>query len=161
MNRYKLAKRCVKNLKKKQLKITTAESITGGMIAESLISIPGSSKVIKEGYITYSDEAKSKILKIDINIIKEYNVVSQKVASLMATSARIISNSNYALASTGVAGPDTDEYNTKVGTVYIACASDKHIVVRHYNFTGNRNSIRNKSTICALSLLSYMLQKEL
>ena len=157
----RLAKRCIKKLKKNYLTVSTAESITGGMIANNLVSVSGASKVFEEGYITYSDYAKIKNLLVDPEIIDAYGVASAEVASDMAKGVLYESDTDYGLATTGVAGPKKDEYGTKVGTVYIGCASRKHVVVRKFRFWGRRNTVRMKATYQAFRLLLYMIKNRL
>lgn len=161
MDEYKLAKKCVRKLKKYGLSIATAESLTGGMIAERIVSIPGASLVYEEGFVTYSSFSKVKNLLVDPVIIAENGVASYPVAREMAKGVLYSSKTDYALATTGVAGPKSDDYNTKVGTVYISCASKEHVIVRKYHFRGNRDKIRTKSTICAFKLLLYVLKNDL
>ena len=157
--KYKLAKKCVKRLQKYNKKVSTAESLTGGMLADAIVNVSGASNVYEEGYITYSDFAKVKNLMVDPDTIESFGVVSADVAHEMALGALNESGSDYALATTGVAGPKRDEYNTKVGRVYIGCASKKHVVVRKYHFWGNRTKIRTKSAISSFRLLLYMIKK--
>ncbi|MCR4612323.1 MAG: CinA family protein [Lachnospiraceae bacterium] len=161
MNEYKLAKKCVRKLKRRQKSVSTAESLTGGMIASLIVSVSGASKVFEEGYVTYSDFAKIKNLLVDPDTIDTFGVASALVASEMAKGALYESGSDYAIATTGVAGPKKDQYGTKVGTVYIACASKKHVVIRKYHFWGNRNKKRRKTSIAALKLLLHMIKKGL
>lgn len=161
MDEYKLAKKCVRKLKKYGLSIATAESLTGGMIAERIVSIPGASLVYEEGFVTYSSFSKVKNLLVDPVIIAENGVASYPVAREMAKGVLYSSKTDYALATTGVAGPKSDDYNTKVGTVYISCASKEHVIVRKYHFRGNRDKVRTKSTICAFKLLLYVLKNDL
>ena len=158
---YKLAKKCVKKLKKAGLRLATAESITGGMIADSIVSVSGASEVYEEGYITYSDFAKMKNLFVDPSIIEQEGVVSKAVASAMAKGTLYEADSDYALATTGCAGPKSDEYGTKVGDVFVACASKKEVIIRKYHFRGNRNKVRCRTTVAALKLLLEMLKNDI
>lgn len=161
MDEYKLAKKCVKKLKKAGLTLGTAESLTGGMISERIVSVPGASLVYEEGFITYSSFSKVKNLLVDPVLIAENGVVSYPVCREMAKGVLYVADTDYAISTTGVAGPKSDEYNTKVGTVYIGCASREHVVVRKYHFRGNRDKIRLKTTICAFKLLLYVLKNDL
>lgn len=157
---YNKARKCVRKLKKNCLTVSTAESITGGLIADAIVSVSGASYVYEEGYITYSDYAKIKNLIVDPEIIETYGVASKEVAREMARGLIYETGSDYAIATTGVAGPRKDDYGTRVGTVYIACASRKNIVVRSYHFWGFRNKVRNKAALSAFKLLLYMLKNE-
>ena len=128
MNSNVLAKKCVKKLKKYELVVATAESLTGGMIAKEIVDIPGASNVFEEGFVTYSNYAKAKNLLVDPVVIAEKGVVSKEVASQMAKGVLKVADSDISIATTGVAGPDSDEFGTKVGTVYIACATSNREV---------------------------------
>lgn len=99
--------------------ISFAESFTGGLLASSIISIPDASKVIKESYVTYSDESKVKILGVDMNTIKEFGVVSKEVALEMAKGLKKITNSDVVISTTGYAGP-TSYDGLEVGTACFA-----------------------------------------
>ena len=159
MNSNVLAKKCVKKLKKYELVVATAESLTGGMIAKEIVDIPGASNVFEEGFVTYSNYAKAKNLLVDPVVIAENGVVSKEVASQMAKGVLKVADSDIALATTGVAGPDSDEFGTKVGTVYIACATRERVFVREYHFKGNRDKIRRQATDSAFKLLLDVLKR--
>ena len=120
MEQSETAEKLVKLLKKKNLTVTTAESCTGGMIASAIVSVAGASACFKEGYITYSNEAKKKLLGVREDTLKQYTVVSAQVAQEMAAGAAAAAQSSLAVSVTGVAGPDPDEGNP-VGLVYIGC----------------------------------------
>ena len=159
MNSNVLAKKCVKRLAKDGLILATAESLTGGMLAGKIVDVPGASNVFEEGFITYSNYAKAKNLLVDPVVIAKEGVVSKEVASQMAIGAMRVSNSDISLATTGVAGPDIDEFGTEVGRVYIACATKSRVFVREYHFKGNREKIRKKTTDSALKLLLDVLKR--
>ena len=118
MEQSETAEKLVKLLKKKNLTVTTAESCTGGMIASAIVSVAGASACFKEGYITYSNEAKKKLLGVREDTLKQYTVVSAQVAQEMAAGAAAAAQSSLAVSVTGVAGPDPDEGNP-VGLVYM------------------------------------------
>lgn len=158
---YKLVKKCVKKLKKNNMTVSTAESVTGGMIGEWIVSIPGASDVYEEGFITYSDFAKIKNLLVYPETIESYGVVSKAVAKEMATGLYYETGSDYSIATTGVAGPGKDEDGNKPGTVYIAVASRQHVLVRKYNFKGDRNNVRRKASKAAFKMLDMMMKKQL
>ena len=106
MEQSETAEKLVKLLKKKNLTVTTAESCTGGMIASAIVSVAGASACFKEGYITYSNEAKKKLLGVREDTLKQYTVVSAQVAQEMAAGAAAAAQSSLAVSVTGVAGPD-------------------------------------------------------
>ena len=147
MEQSETAEKLVKLLKKKNLTVTTAESCTGGMIASAIVSVAGASACFKEGYITYSNEAKKKLLGVREDTLKQYTVVSAQVAQEMAAAAQ----SSLAVSVTGVAGPDPDEGNP-VGLVYIGIAFEGSVYAARFQFTGSREEIRRQAACEALAL---------
>lgn len=121
MEQSETAEKLVKLLKKKNLTVTTAESCTGGMIASAIVSVAGASACFKEGYITYSNEAKKKLLGVREDTLKQYTVVSAQVAQEMAAGAAAAAQSSLAVSVTGVAGPDPDEGNPGGAGLYRHC----------------------------------------
>lgn len=144
-------------LKEKQLVITTAESCTGGMIASRIVSVPGASAVFKEGYITYSDEVKSRVLGVKKSTLEKYFAVSAETAGEMAAGAARIAKSDIAISVTGVAGPDTED-GKPVGLVYIGCSYKGKTSVGEYNFTGTRADIRNAAADEALKFAADIIK---
>jgi nicotinamide-nucleotide amidase len=140
-------------LDQKKLTVTCAESCTGGLIAARLINVSGASKVFNEGFITYSNEAKSKYLNVNKNTLDVYGAVSEETAKEMVEGAALNTNSNAALAVTGIAGPDGGTDEKPVGLVFIGCYVDGKTIVKKYNFKGNRRKVRESTVICALDLL--------
>ena len=134
MEQSETAEKLVKLLKKKNLTVTTAESCTGGMIASAIVSVAGASACFKEGYITYSNEAKKKLLGVREDTLKQYTVVSAQVAQEMAAGAAAAAQSSLAVSVTGVAGPDPDEGNP-VGLVYIGCYLNGKTTVKAVSYT--------------------------
>ena len=149
MEQSETAEKLVKLLKKKNLTVTTAESCTGGMIASAIVSVAGASACFKEGYITYSNEAKKKLLGVREDTLKQYTVVSAQVAQEMAAGAA--AQSRLAVSVTGVAGPDPDEGNP-VGLVYIGIAFEGSVYAARFQFTGSREEIRRQAACEALAL---------
>ena len=149
MEQSETAEKLVKLLKKKNLMVTTAESCTGGMIASAIVSVAGASACFKEGYITYSNEAKKKLLGVREDTLKQYTVVSAQVAQEMAAGAA--AQSSLAVSVTGVAGPDPDEGNP-VGLVYIGIAFEGSVYAARFQFTGSREEIRRQAACEALAL---------
>lgn len=142
----------VKQLKKYDLTVTTAESITGGMIAAALTSVSGASSVFKEGFITYSNKAKRRTLSVKKDLIKRYGAVSAECAKDMAVGGVLASEADICIAVTGNAGPEAME-EKPVGLVYIGCYCRGKVVVESYQFNGNRDKIREQTVIKALDLL--------
>lgn len=138
--------------KKKGMKIATAESCTGGLIAAYLTEIAGASAVFERGFITYSNEAKTEMLGVDAALIKKYGAVSKEVAQAMATGALACSQADMVVAVTGIAGPDGGSEEKPVGTVYIAAARRNDTTVEHHIFEGSRHAIRMDAAERALEL---------
>jgi nicotinamide-nucleotide amidase len=146
------------------LTVTTAESCTGGLLAKMLTDIPGSSGYFKQGWVTYSNQAKYERLGVSMEIINVYRAVSENVVELMAKNARRLAKSNYALSISGIAGPDGGSPTKPVGTVCIGLAeadpADKKsslVKMRTFNFSGDREMIRDRSAKMALTMLRYRL----
>ncbi len=149
----------VRALLAKGFNITTAESCTGGMIASTLINVAGISEIYKEGYITYSNEAKQKLLGVDKEALERFGAVSEIVASQMAQGAALAAGAEAALAVTGIAGPDGGTDEKPVGLVYIGCYLNGKITVTRNQFTGTRLMIRQETTKQALELLLKCLNE--
>jgi len=141
------------------LSVSVAESCTGGNIAHFFTVNPGSSAYFKGGIVAYSNELKVKLLGIDSKIITEKGAVSKEVVEAMAVAACQILNTDYAIATSGIAGPDGGTPEKPVGTVWIAIADANSVVSKVYNFGNNRerNIIRSSQT--ALNLLRLQLIK--
>lgn len=143
----------VRLLKKLELTVTTAESCTGGMLAARLVNVPGVSDVFREGFITYSNKAKRKILDVSKGTLKKYGAVSEQTAKEMATGGVFATDADVCIAITGLAGPDGGSEEKPVGLVYIACYLKDNVRVKQYQFKGNREKIREQSVVKALDLL--------
>ncbi|MCX7816349.1 MAG: competence/damage-inducible protein A [Syntrophales bacterium] len=146
---------------KKGLTLSVAESCTGGLIADHLTDVPGSSAFFERGLIAYSNTAKVEILGVPETTIERYGAVSEETARLMAEGIKKISRTDLGLSTTGIAGPTGGTDVKPVGTVYIALADDKDTFVRHYTFRWNRR--RNKIIMAhsALMLLNNYLKGKL
>lgn len=150
----------VKLLRKRDLTVTTAESCTGGLLAGRLINAAGASKVIRQGYITYSNKAKHTILGVNKGTLKQYSAVSDQVAYEMAEGGAKAANADCCVSITGLAGPDGGTEEIPVGTVYIACYFQGKAKVEHYQFKGNRQKIRDYAVVRALNLLRLCILEE-
>ncbi|TYP98229.1 nicotinamide-nucleotide amidase [Tenacibaculum adriaticum] len=144
-------------LLEKQKTICTAESLTGGKIASTIVSVPGASNYFKGSFVTYTAEIKQELLGVSPEIIKKYTVVSKEVAGAMALSARKKMHTDYAIAVTGNAGPTTDHNNKDVGLVFIAVASEKGVEVHEFNFGQPREKVINRTVNKALELIKSQL----
>lgn len=150
----------VELLKEKNLKISVAESITGGKIASSFIEIPGASKVIEEAFIVYSNRAKEEVLGVKKTVIDTYGVVSPEVALAMARNAKRISNSDIAISTTGEAGPKVLDKGIKVGTVCIAIIIGNDAYTYEQVFAGDRIGIINHCVEFVINeVLNRLLEK--
>ena len=147
-------KTLIKLLTKKKLKISFAESCTGGLLASTITSVDGASKIFNLGLITYSNQAKIKILKVNKNIIKKYGAVSHECCSAMVKNLSKISNANINVSITGIAGPKGGTKEKPVGLVYIGVKKGNKIQVNKCLFKGkNRSSIQKATVRKALNLI--------
>lgn len=140
-------------LSKYNLKITTAESCTGGMVASRLVNVSGMSWYFEEGFITYSDKAKNKYLNVPKEILEEYSAVSKQTAEYMALGAAKVTESDIAVSVTGLAGPGGGTKEKPVGLVYIGCYYKGDVKVKEFIFSGDRTSVREQACEEALRLV--------
>ena len=146
-------------LKENKQTLCTAESMTGGKIAATIVSIAGSSSYFKGSFVAYSSEMKQKLLEVSPSVIQEYSVVSSEVVSQMALSAKKKMKTDYAIAVSGNAGPTTDKTDASVGVVFIAIASDQGIRVEEFNFGQPREKVINRTVNKSLELLAQEIKK--
>ena len=151
------AERVLHACRKRGLKLVTAESCTGGLVAATLTAISGSSDVVERAYVTYANEAKREMLGVPWDALLGHGAVSEPVARAMAEGVCRISGSPCGLAVTGIAGPDGGSADKPVGTVYIGCATPDGIEVRRCRFHGDRVSIKWQSSQTALDMLRRRL----
>ena len=137
--------------------VTAAESCTGGLLAKMITDVPGSSAVFRQGWVTYSNESKAELLGVPPEVIAQHGAVSEPVVRAMAVGARSRAGADYALAISGVAGPDGGTAAKPVGTVCIALADSKNVTTRTFNFPGDREWVRDRSAKMALTMLRYRL----
>lgn len=136
-----------------QKTLATAESCTGGLIAHTLTNIPGASNWFKGGLIAYANEAKTAFLGVPATLINTYGAVSPFVAKAMAQGARKRFKTNFAVATTGIAGPGGGTPGKPVGLVYIAVTSARKTVIKKFIFKGSRSRIKEQTLQKALQLL--------
>jgi nicotinamide-nucleotide amidase len=146
-----------KMLTERKMTLATAESFTGGKIAEQITSMPGASAYFKGSVVSYATEAKIDVLKVPRNVILEHSVVSEQVARFMAESVRHLLKSHFAVATTGNAGPAKGDSDVEIGTVYIAIATPREVYAQKFTMGNHRTRIVQKSVHKAFE----MLQKEL
>lgn len=148
-----LAQAVVELLKTNALYLSTCESCTGGMLASSIIDIPGASDIFKEGFITYANKAKRNRLNVKKSTLVKYGAVSEQTAKEMAKGCAQVSKADVTVSTTGIAGPDGGSEDKPVGLVYVGCSVCGKTRVEKYNFDGSRTEIRRKATAAALALL--------
>ena len=144
----------------KGVSIAVAESCTAGLIASKLTTLPGSSSFFKGGVVAYQNEIKTKILGVSQSIIDEKTEVSAEVVKQMAKSILEKFDTNFAIATTGYAGPAGGTNKNPIGTVFIAIASVVGVVVSRFVFLGDRQSVVNQASESALSLLYNEIKKQ-
>ena len=137
----------IKLLTKKKIKISFAESCTGGLLASSITSIGGSSKVFNFGLVTYSNQAKIKFLKVNKNIIKKYGAVSHECCSAMVKNLSRISKANINVSITGIAGPKGGTKQKPVGLVYIGVKKGIKTQINKCLFKSKKRSSIQKATV--------------
>ncbi len=147
-------------LKENDLKLSVAESCTGGLIGEKITSVPGSSENFIGGIIVYSNEMKINLLDVDKDIIEKLGAVSEECAEKMAENACNIMNSDAAISVTGIAGPGGGTDDKPVGLVYIGICLNSETEVRKFYFRGDRKAIRERSAKTAMNLLIKKLGKK-
>jgi nicotinamide-nucleotide amidase len=168
-----LAETAAASLAPSRFTVTTAESCTGGLLAKYLTDVSGSSAYFKQGFITYSNEAKQKRLGVSENLINVHGAVSEPVVIAMARNARRLADADFSLAISGVAGPTGGTPAKPVGTVCIALAhlaraespggknddreDEVNVIARTFNFAGDRESIRDRAAKMALTMLRFRL----
>ncbi|MEK8179719.1 CinA family nicotinamide mononucleotide deamidase-related protein [Flavobacterium buctense] len=141
--------------------IATAESCTGGKIAQMLSSVPGASHYFLGSVVSYSKETKINVLGIDAELINQYDVVSAEVASAMATSIQKMMKTDYALATTGNAGPTSEPGKAEVGVVFIALATPNEVLVAEFNFGQPREKVIDRTANKALEIVQKEILKNL
>lgn len=147
--------------REKKVTLALAESCTGGMIASRITAVSGSSAYFLEGNVTYSNEAKARMLRVPMELIERHGAVSAEVARAMAAGAREAAGSAIALSVTGIAGPEGGTPEKPVGTVYLALADAASCRVERFNFQGDRDRVRSITTFTALDWLRrYLLTLE-
>ena len=145
-------------LKQLSFKISAAESCTGGLLSSAIVNNSGSSEVFERSFITYSNEAKINILKINNNIIEEFGAVSRQTAYHMASSLINKFNADVGIGITGIAGPNGGSKEKPVGLVWIGFGTKKNISTKKFLFSGNRLDIRLKATLESLKELNTFLR---
>ena len=156
-----LNKRIVSSLKRRKLKIALVESCTGGMLSSAITSVSGSSEVFTMGLVTYSNKAKTSILKISPKIIKRYGAVSVQCSLAMVNNLSKISKSKVCVSITGIAGPNGGSKQKPVGLVYIGIRLGKKLIVNKCNFKNKGRIFIQKQTVKkTLNLLVQLIKRD-
>jgi nicotinamide-nucleotide amidase len=148
---FELAQCLGQRLKTKGFKIATAESCTGGWIAQAITEVSGSSAWFDRGFVTYSNNAKVQMLGVNAQALEQYGAVSTEVAKQMVAGALANSEADWAIAVTGIAGPNGGSKTKPVGTVYVAWQGKKgDVKVERLQLSGDRHQIREQTVISAI-----------
>lgn len=148
-----------KLLAKNKQTLSTAESCTGGNIAKIITSVAGASQFFSGSVVTYSAKAKNEILKVSLKTIENYSVVSEQVVKEMAVNCKELFDTDYAIATTGNAGPTKEKTDKNVGVVFIALATPNGVIVEEYNFGQPREKVIKRASIKALEILRKEILK--
>ena len=156
-----LNKKIILLIKRKKMKLAIAESCTGGMLSSTITSVSGSSKVFTMGLVTYSNQAKTSILKVSQKIINKYGAVSVQCCLAMVNNLSKISNSKACVSITGIAGPKGGSKQKPVGLVYIGIKVGKKIVINKFNFKNKgRTYIQRQTVKKTLNLLAKLITQD-
>ncbi|MDB9743697.1 CinA family protein [Pelagibacteraceae bacterium] len=142
-----ISHKIVSLLKRKKLKISFAESCTGGLLSSTITSVSGSSKVFSMGLVTYSNQSKTTVLKISKQLIKKYGAVSAQSCLMMVNNLSKISNSKVCVSITGIAGPKGGSKQKPVGLVFIGIKIGKKVIVNKCNFKNKGRVFIQKQTV--------------
>ncbi|SEJ36748.1 CinA family protein [Pseudomonas sp. NFR16] len=141
--------------------VSTAESCTGGGIAEAITRIPGSSAWFEAGYVTYSNTQKTRQLDVPQELFARVGAVSREVVEAMARGAQTHSASHFSVAVSGVAGPDGGSAEKPVGTVWICWGAGEQLIARRFQFAGDRDAVRRQTVKAALEGLIQLARGEI
>ena len=144
-------------LRQRGERVSFAESLTGGLVAARLVSVPGASNVLDESHVTYADQAKHRVLGVKLETLERFTAVSAQCAREMAEGVRAVSRADWGVATTGYAGPDGGADGTPVGTVYVAVAGQAGTWVDECHFQGDRDRVRAQAASHALNALRLRL----
>ena len=154
-----LEDKIVKRLAENHLSIAAAESCTGGLVAATLINVPGASDVLEESYITYSDAVKHKVLGVSEETLQKHTAVSKEVAEEMVRGVTKVAGTNVGISVTGIAGPGGGSEKFPVGLVYIGYKINDFVKVMRYVFSGDRSEVRMHAVETALQELDRFTDK--
>lgn len=146
-------------LKRKNWHVSTAESVTGGMIASRILDNPGASDILNEAYVVYTDDTKTSVLGVNRQVIIEHGSVSLETAKEMAEKCALKAKTQVAIATTGIAGPSGGTEQVPVGTVIFGFQIEAECILAKRQFSGSRNAIRRKATAFALGAVIKIIQE--
>ena len=156
-----LNKKIISLIKRKKMKLAIVESCTGGMLSSAITSVSGSSKVFNLGLVTYSNQAKTSLLKVPQKIIKKYGAVSVQCCLAMMNNLSKISNSKVCISITGIAGPKGGSKQKPVGLVYIGIKIGKKVMINKCNFKNKGRIFIQKQTVKkSLNLLAQLIKRD-
>ena len=156
-----LNKKIISLIKRKKMKLAIAESCTGGMLSSAITSVSGSSKVFTMGLVTFSNQAKTSILKVPKKIIKQYGAVSVQCCLAMVNNLSKISGSKACVSITGIAGPNGGSKQKPVGLVYIGIKIGKKVMINKCNFKNKGRIFIQKQTVKkSLNLLAQLIKRD-
>ena len=156
-----LNKKIISLIKRKKMKLAIVESCTGGMLSSSVTSVSGSSAVFNLGLVTYSNQAKTNILKVPQKIIKKYGAVSVQCCLAMVNNLSKISNSKVCISITGIAGPNGGSKQKPIGLVYIGIKIGKKVMINKCNFKNKGRIFIQKQTVKkSLNLLAQLIKRD-
>lgn len=148
-----LEEKIVKELHARNQTLTTAESCTGGLLAGRILNVSGASTVYNEGHITYSNEAKERLLGVKHSTLQQFGAVSKETAAEMAKGAALSAKADVGLSTTGIAGPTGGTSEKPVGLVYVGCYYNGETTVEECRFAGDREQNRHEAVTAVLELL--------
>ena len=150
-------KKIINELIKRNISISVAESCSGGQLSSTITKVPGVSKIFNMGIIAYSNQAKSKLLKVPISKLTKHGAVSKEVALSMVLNLSKLSKSKICISTTGISGPSGGSKNKPVGLIYIGIKFNKHIFVVKKIFIGDRKKIQNDTVNFALKTIKSLI----
>ena len=142
------------------IRVATAESCTGGLVAYRLTRIPGASGCFPGGVTAYENAIKSRLLGVDPELLRDHGAVSEPTARAMAEGVRTLFQADFGVGVTGIAGPSGGSAARPVGLVYVAVADGQHTRVREFRFSGDRHAIREQTAEAALGLLETVIREQ-
>ncbi len=159
MDIIKRIEKLIKDFSEQNLRISIAESCTGGFISHMFTNISGASKVFERGIVCYSNQAKIEMVNVDPTVIEKYGAVSENVVKQLAHNIRILSNVDIGIGISGIAGPTGGTPEKPVGLVFIGFSTDKDAIVQKFNFKTNRISFKKRVLKKVVQFLEEFLYK--